>query len=115
MLVQISTKITIIKALLNILPSSAGAGASVGLLVSGIGICFIPPRTRTCLSVVAYARKDKTMKYVDIPAFGQLIEYIIQAEPALVNGEMVADVIINQVDLSDQPIIEAAETIKADY
>ena len=55
------------------------------------------------------------MKYAPIPAFGQLIEYIIQAEPALVNGEMVADVIINQVDLSDQPIIEAAETIKADY
>jgi len=70
MLVQISTKITIIKALLNILPSSAGAGASVGLLVSGIGICFIPPRTRTCLSVVAYARKDKTKwaKYYDAAA-----------------------------------------------
>jgi len=65
--------------------------------------------------VVAYARKDKTMKYVPIPAFGQLVEYITQAEPTLVNGEMVADVIINQVDLSEQPIVEAAETIKADY
>ena len=55
------------------------------------------------------------MKYVDIPKFGQLVEYVTQAEPTLVNGEMVADVIINQVDLSEQPIIEAAETIKADY
>lgn len=55
------------------------------------------------------------MKYVDIPKFGQLVEYVTQAEPTLVNGEMVAGVIINQVDLEPESILLAAESIKADY
>jgi hypothetical protein len=50
-------------------------------------------------------------KYADIPEFGQFVEYITQA-PAI---DGFCDVIINQVDLSEQPIIEAAEVIKADY
>ena len=55
------------------------------------------------------------MKYVDIPKFGQLVECVTQAEPTLVNGEMVAGVIINQVDLEPESILLAAESIKAEY
>jgi len=49
--------------------------------------------------------------YAAIPEFGQFVEYITQA-PAI---DGFCGVIINQVDLSEQPIIEAAETIKVDY
>jgi hypothetical protein len=55
------------------------------------------------------------MKYEPIPKFGQLVEYITQAEPTLIDGEMVAGVIINQVDLEPESILLAAESIKADY
>ena len=55
------------------------------------------------------------MKYVDIPKFGQLVEYVTQAEPTLINGEMVAGVIIHSVDLEPESILAAAESIKADY
>lgn len=51
------------------------------------------------------------MQYAPIPEFGQFVEYITQA-PAI---DDFSDVVINQVNLSEQPIIEAAETIKADY
>ena len=32
------------------------------------------------------------MKYEPIPEFGQLVEYVTQAEPTLIDGEMVAGV-----------------------
>lgn len=55
------------------------------------------------------------MKYEPIPQFGQLVEYVTQAEPTLINGEMVAGVIIHSVDLEPESILLAAESIKADY
>jgi hypothetical protein len=54
-------------------------------------------------------------KYDAIPEFGQLVEFITQSEPVLVDGELVYGVVINSVDLVDQPIVEAAESLLADY
>lgn len=54
-------------------------------------------------------------KYDAIPEFGQLVEFITQAEPVLADGELVYGVVINSVDFVDQPIIEAAESLLADY
>ena len=55
------------------------------------------------------------MKYEPIPKFGQLVEYVTQAEPTLIDDEMVAGVIIHSVDLEPESILSAAESIKADY
>jgi len=40
-------------------------------------------------------------KYAEIPEFGQIVEYITQADPVEQDGVMVYGVVINQVDLSD--------------
>lgn len=51
------------------------------------------------------------MNYDPIPEFRQYVEYITQAEPV---GDF-CGVIINRVDIAQLPVVEAAETIKADY
>ena len=49
--------------------------------------------------------------YKPIPEFSQFVEYITQGE--LVDGEY--QVVVNHVDLSQQDIVPAAETLKAGY
>ena len=51
------------------------------------------------------------MKYVAIPEFNQFVEYVTQGD--LVDGEY--QVVVNRVEITEQPIIEAAETLKAAY
>jgi hypothetical protein len=54
--------------------------------------------------------------YETIPAFGQLVEFITQANPTIdENGERHYGVVINSIDFVDQPIVEAAESLLADY
>ena len=54
-------------------------------------------------------------KYQEIQEFGQLVEYVTQSQPVKVDGELVYGVVINSVNLVDQPIVEAAESLLADY
>jgi len=50
-------------------------------------------------------------EYAAIPNFGQFTEYVTQGE--IVDG--VYTVVINHVDMGQLPVVEAAETLKADY
>ena len=50
-------------------------------------------------------------KYKPIPEFNQFVEYVTQGD--LVDGEY--QVVVNRVPLPEQPIIEAAETLKSGY
>lgn len=54
-------------------------------------------------------------KYQKIPEFGQLVEFITQSDPVVVDGDLVFGVLINSVDFVNQPIVEAAESLLADY
>lgn len=54
--------------------------------------------------------------YENIPNFGQFIEFITQGNATVdENGERHYGVVINSVDFVDQPIVEAAESLLADY
>lgn len=50
-------------------------------------------------------------KYKPIPEFSQFVEYVTQGD--LVDGEY--QVVINHVNLAEQDIVPAAETLKAGY
>lgn len=54
--------------------------------------------------------------YETIPNFGQLVEFITQANPSIdENGESHYGIVIHGVDFVDQPFVEAAESLLADY
>ena len=50
-------------------------------------------------------------KYADIPEFSQFVEYVTQGD--LIDDEY--QVVVNHVDLSQQDIVPAAETLKSGY
>lgn len=44
-----------------------------------------------------------------------MVEYVTQSQPVEVDGELVYGVVINSVNFVEQPIVEAAESLLADY
>ena len=54
-------------------------------------------------------------KYDAIPEFGQLVEFITQADPVMVDGELQYGIQIHQVNLADQDVVSSAESLLADF
>ena len=54
-------------------------------------------------------------KYDAIPEFGQLIEFITQAEPVMADGELQYGIVIHQVNLADQDVVNSAESLLEDF
>lgn len=54
-------------------------------------------------------------KYDVIPEFGQLVEFITQAEPVSVDGELQYGIVIHQVNLADQDVVNSAESLLEDF
>jgi hypothetical protein len=55
-------------------------------------------------------------KYAEIPKFSQIVEYVTQATPTIINGELVYGVVINSVKLDELDLIQPAilDTVMAE-